>query len=196
MQPLSLAIRLNPTWPVLNLKSNSPCIDAGGSLTTITTDSGSGMSFTVDDAGYFMDGWGIIDGDIVQLEGQTQTAQITNVEYDSNIITVDISLTWNKGQGISLAYKGSAPDAGAYEYGIAGTIAGTVSDSITGNPIEGAKVSDGTRSDVTDSEGNYIIRNVPLNHTYTVTASKSGYFPLSSDSAVLVAADQYKHCRF
>lgn len=104
------------TWPDFNLESNSPCIDAGGSLTTITTASGSGMSFTVDDAGYFMDGWGIVDGDTIQLEGQTQTAQITDVNYDTNIITVDISLTWNKGQGISLAYEGSAPDAGAYEY--------------------------------------------------------------------------------
>jgi hypothetical protein len=106
----------DPTWPVLNLKSNSPCIDAGGSLTTVTTASGSGISFTVDDAGYFMDGWDIVDGDIIQLEGQTQTAQIIKVDYETNTITVDNALTWNQGQGISLAYKGAAPDIGAYEY--------------------------------------------------------------------------------
>jgi hypothetical protein len=106
----------NETQFNFNLQSDSPCIDNGGFLTVITSSTGSGTTFTVDDAGYFMDGWGIVDGDTIQLEGQTQTAQITNVNYDTNIITVDISLTWNQGQGISLAYEGSAPDAGAYEY--------------------------------------------------------------------------------
>ena len=106
----------NETQFDFNLQSDSGCIDNGGFLTTITSANGSGTQFLVDDAGYFMDGWGIIDGDTIQLEGQTQTAQITNVDYDTNIITVDTSLTWTQGQGISLAYEGSAPDIGAYEF--------------------------------------------------------------------------------
>jgi hypothetical protein len=105
------------TWPDFNLESNSPCIDAGGSLTTITTDSGSGMSFTVDDAGYFMDGWGItgVQGDEIQLLGSSQKARITNIDYSTNTITVDGSLTWTQNQGVSLAYEGAAPDIGAHE---------------------------------------------------------------------------------
>lgn len=101
----------------LRLQSTSPMIDAGGWLTTITSSSGSGVSFQVEDARYFMDGWGIIEGDLIQLEGQTTRARITNVDYNNNTITVDTSLTWTNGQGVSLAYEGSASDIGAYEYG-------------------------------------------------------------------------------
>ena len=108
----------NETQFNFNLQFDSPCIDNGGFLTVITSSTGSGTIFTVDDADYFMDGWGIIDGDLIQLEGQTQTARVTAVDYDNNIITVDISLTWNLGQGVSLVYSGSAPDIGAYEFGL------------------------------------------------------------------------------
>lgn len=100
---------------ILRLQTGSPMIDAGGWLTT-TTGAGSGTQISVQDARYFMDGWGIIEGDLIQLEGDTQTARITNVTYDNNTITVDTSLTWTNGQGVSLVYKGSKPDIGAYEY--------------------------------------------------------------------------------
>jgi hypothetical protein len=49
--------------------------------------------------------------------GTSKKAQITNVNYDTNTITVDMTLTWTQGQGIVLAYVGSAPDLGAFEYG-------------------------------------------------------------------------------
>ena len=104
------------TWPYFNLQGSSPCIDAGAALTTITTASGSGTSFTVDDAGYFMDGWGIVQGDNIQLQGNMQRARITSINYVTNTITVDTSLTWTQNQGISVAYEGSAPDIGAYEF--------------------------------------------------------------------------------
>ena len=99
----------------LHLQPTSPMIDAGAFLTK-TTSSGSGTTIQVEDARYFMDGWGIIEGDLIQLEGWPQTVRITNVNYNSNTITVDTHLAWNNGQGISLAYQGSAPDIGAYEY--------------------------------------------------------------------------------
>ena len=97
------------------LKSGSPCINTGDWLTVITS-SGSGTQIPVEDAGYFCDGFGIIDGDLIQLEGQTQTAKITNVDYSNNIITVDTPLSWYSGQGVSMPYYGYAPDIGAYEY--------------------------------------------------------------------------------
>lgn len=114
----------NKTQFDFHLQSNSPCINKGGFLTTITSSSGSGTSFTVEDAGYFFDGWTMaaniptatISGDIIQLQDQTATATITNVNYSTKTITVNTSLTWTNGQGISLAYGGSAPDIGAYEY--------------------------------------------------------------------------------
>ena len=106
----------DPDLPDLHLKPNSAAIDAGTWLTTITSASGSGTLFEVADADYFMDGWGIIGGDTIQLEGSAENVQITHVDYDANIITVDRSISWSQGIGIALAYQGAAPDIGAYEF--------------------------------------------------------------------------------
>jgi hypothetical protein len=108
-----------------HLQKSSPCIDTGSFLTTITSSSGSGTSFTVTDAGYFwfdvggmksnISGASIASGDTIQLQGQSQKAVITNINYVTNTITVNTPLSWSQGQGISLAYNGSAPDKGAFE---------------------------------------------------------------------------------
>jgi len=107
------------TLPDLRLQAGSPCKDVGTFLTTITSSSGSGTIFTVANAGFFMDGWGIsgVDGDEIQIVGTSQKARITSINYSTNAMTVDTSLTWTTGQGIALSYVGSAPDPGAYEYG-------------------------------------------------------------------------------
>lgn len=101
--------------PDLHLQVTSPCIDAGGALTTVTSASGSGTSFQVANANYFVDGWGIAQGDSIQFLGTSQRATITSVDYAGNMITVDRSLTWTQHQGLSLAYRGNAPDVGAHE---------------------------------------------------------------------------------
>lgn len=103
----------------LHLADTSPMIDAGAWLTK-TTSSGSGTIIPIADARYFMDGWGIVEGDLIQLQGQSKAARITSVDYANNKITVDTSLSWTNGQGVSLAYHGSAPDIGALEYVPAG----------------------------------------------------------------------------
>ncbi len=109
---------LNPNTqnPDFRLNQQSPCIDIGGFLTKITSENGSGNTFVVEDAGYFMDGWGIIEGDEIQLEGSFQRVKIDHINYDNNSITVNKSINWTKGIGVSLIYEGSAPDIGAYEY--------------------------------------------------------------------------------
>ncbi|MGP8323229.1 MAG: T9SS type A sorting domain-containing protein, partial [Methanosarcinaceae archaeon] len=111
-----------PDYPVgshylfnFHLQSGSPCVNTGAFLTK-TTNQGSGTQISVEDAGYFCDGWGIAEGDLIQLEGQTQRVRINHVDYNNNIITVDQGLSWSSGQVISLAYEGSAPDIGANEY--------------------------------------------------------------------------------
>ena len=107
----------NPNLPDLHLQADSPCIDAGTYPTRITSEAGSGTQFQVGDARYFIDGWGIphVQGDEIQLT-DGQQARITNINYDTNLITVDRLLTWTLNQGISLAYEGAAPDLGAYEF--------------------------------------------------------------------------------
>jgi hypothetical protein len=106
-----------------HLQSSSPAIDKGVFLTA-TTAAGSGAVIAVADAGYFVDGYGITDGDLIQLAGQAQTARITKVDYGAHTITVDKSLTWESGQGVALAYYGTAPDIGAFEYNPGGSVQG------------------------------------------------------------------------
>ncbi len=108
----------NPTQAEdFQLLTESPQIDKGVFL-TVTVGAGSGKSMKVEDALYFCDGFGLIEGDRIQLEGQTTVAKILNVNYDTNIITLDRELTYISGQGVSLEYKGSQPDIGAHEIGI------------------------------------------------------------------------------
>ena len=104
---------VSPVDRDFHLQSGSPNIDNGVFLTQ-TSQAGSGQTITVQDASYFIDGFGVIAGDVIQLEGQTQTARITNIT--GNTITLDTALSWSNGLGVSLAYVGSKPDIGAYEY--------------------------------------------------------------------------------
>ena len=131
---------MDATLPDLRIRPNSPCKDQGTYLAVITSASGSGTTFTVDDAGYFMDGWGVphVQGDLIQLFGTTQRARCTVVDYTTNTITVDQSLTWVQNQGVCLSYAGSAPDIGAYE----------VQSDDTTPPTAPAVVRDGTGTDI------------------------------------------------
>jgi len=103
------------------VQESSPCIDAAGPLTTITSADGSGTSFQVESAATFVDGWGIIEPDQIQLEGQAEAVTLAAVDYDTETLTVDHTVDWTQGQGVSLIYAGDAPDLGAYEHGLATT---------------------------------------------------------------------------
>jgi hypothetical protein len=98
------------------LRSNSPCRDAGTFLTR-TLNAGPGSQLAVEDAGYFSDGSEIVAGDRIQLEGQTVRVTVCEVDHQANTLTVDAVLSWNAGDGVALAYEGSAPDMGAIEFG-------------------------------------------------------------------------------
>jgi hypothetical protein len=70
---------------------------------------------------------------------------------------------------------------------LAGQISGVVTDATGSSPIEGATVSDGTRSAVTDASGNYTISDVPEG-SYTLTCSRDGY-ESSSQSVSVVSGE-------
>jgi len=98
-----------------NLQDESPMIDNGTFLTsTVGVDTNTIMQ--VEDVSYFFDGFGISgeQGDLIQLDDGS-SARIISIDYDTNTLTLDSSLSWSDGQGVSLAYEGSAPDIGAYE---------------------------------------------------------------------------------
>jgi hypothetical protein len=102
--------------PDFTLQSTSPCRNNGTWLTTITTATGSGVTFTVNQAWFFQDGWGGIAPDEIQLEGQSSSVTISSINYSTHAITVDESVSWTQGDGVALPFNGSVPDQGAFEY--------------------------------------------------------------------------------
>lgn len=101
------------------LTVGSSQIDAGSFLTQ-TSGAGSGTSLPVNDVRYFYDGFQISgeSGDQIQLQGQVGTVRVTAINYATNTLTLSAPLTWSAGQGVHLAYAGSAPDIGAFEFGL------------------------------------------------------------------------------
>ncbi len=97
-----------------HLQVNSPNINAGCFLTT-TSSSDSGTTINVEDARYFTDGYGIIGGDSIRI-GSNNPVKVSNVNYDTNTIILEQSISWDKGAGVSYIYSGFAPDIGASEY--------------------------------------------------------------------------------
>jgi hypothetical protein len=98
------------------LHPDSPMIDKAVFLTR-TTSSGEGKVIEVEDASYFMDGWGIIEGDRIQFQDGSRSVRVVSIDYERNLITIDEIVTWGEGTGVGLAYRDSATDIGAYEYG-------------------------------------------------------------------------------
>ncbi len=99
------------------LKSTSPARDSGTSLTTVTSSSGSGNSFTVAEAGWFHDGFeGLAEGHKIYV-GDDNNLTVTDVDYSTRRITVAQSISWTSGDGVGYAYLGLKPDRGAYEFG-------------------------------------------------------------------------------
>lgn len=104
------------TLPNLDLQASSPCIDKGGELTTTTNSGTNSTTMTVADPNYFMDGFGLVPGDVIQLMGSTQRSRLLAVNYTTKTLTLETAMTWSSGQGVALSYEGSAPDQGAHEF--------------------------------------------------------------------------------
>jgi len=113
---------VNPASGDFSLKNTSPCIDAGDWLTQ-SNGGGTGTTITVDDAGYFFPGFNNIGsrdedvpGDNIFV-GDDTNLQVTAVNYASDTITVNRSISWSDGESVSLSsYTGSGPDIGAFEF--------------------------------------------------------------------------------
>jgi hypothetical protein len=97
-----------------HLKPDSVMIDAGQYLTK-TTKAGSGKIVPVNDAGWFSDGFSIVDGDLVRI-GNNNPVRVVQVDYEANILVLKSPISWSNGARVSLPYSGAAPDIGAFEY--------------------------------------------------------------------------------
>jgi hypothetical protein len=113
----------------LHLQAGSPAIQEGGPLTAVSgSDTGSGTSLIVNDAGFFQDGYGIpgVQADWIRV-GATTTVQVSSVNYSTNTLTLASGISRSAGNPVYL-YKnsngtivlfGSAPDMGAFPFSVA-----------------------------------------------------------------------------
>ena len=103
----------------LRLRSNSRLVNTGVFLTR-TGRAGTGAQLPVEDVWFFYDGFGIRGevGDVIQLAGTRQRARVLAVDYVTGTLKIDRDLSWEAGQGVSLAFEGTAPEPGAYEVGV------------------------------------------------------------------------------
>ena len=108
---------IDPVSGDLRLTADSKQIDRGDFMTQ-TRSSGSGTVLPVKDVSWFYDGFSISgeQGDIIKIEGHTETATIISIDIEHNTLILSNSLTWGKRDGVHLNYAGKAPDIGAFEY--------------------------------------------------------------------------------
>jgi len=98
--------------------AGSPAIDAGQPLTRTTT-AAAGTATSVADTSCFTAGLKTRTGEVVMpgdeiMIGKTM-ARVVDIDRAKTILTVDKKLSWQKGDGVSYRYQGSAPDVGAFE---------------------------------------------------------------------------------
>jgi len=115
--------------PDLTLQPSSKAIDAGSELTKVAaTDSGTGTTLKVEDAGFFQDGtWGApgrVQADWIAIGTTSNVVQIASIDYMTDTITLASSLQrqsqdkiwlYKDSKGATVLF-GAAPDIGAYEY--------------------------------------------------------------------------------
>ena len=73
------------------------------------------MSITVHDTHYFTDGYGLVEGDRIQV-GTSPPVLVTDVIRNANTIIIDRKISWQDGNKVSYPYCGAGPDIGAIEY--------------------------------------------------------------------------------
>jgi len=100
---------------ILYLAENSRAIDAGRPLTVVTSAAGKGTSFTVEEAGFFIDGHTLVMGDLIRVGGDAVT-RVVKVDHDTNTLTVSPPISWEQGDSVVLGYQDARPDIGAFEF--------------------------------------------------------------------------------
>ncbi len=114
-----------------NIQLDSPAKGAGTNLSTVTSADGSGTSVNVSNSFLFIDGYGIAEGDLVQI-GTQSIARITSISGDT--LTLSRSVTWKSGDPVYWkAEAGSGQDIGAYPYRANGCALTSASISNSGN---------------------------------------------------------------
>lgn len=98
-----------------HLTAGSPCLDGGGFLTQAINSGAGSTQLIVENAGYFFDGFGFVEADMIQFEGQDNAVAIASVDYATNTIALTRPMSWSAGAGVGAPYRGDWPDQGMFE---------------------------------------------------------------------------------
>jgi hypothetical protein len=85
----------DPAWSDFELRAESPAQDSAGPLTR-TVGTGNADQVEVEDATYFMDGYGVVEGDTVSIAGE----QVQIVAISGNVLHLDRIIEYTDGDGI------------------------------------------------------------------------------------------------
>ncbi|HPQ44607.1 MAG TPA: hypothetical protein PKZ42_10310 [Syntrophales bacterium] len=170
-----------------HIRSGSPARNTGRAITTVTSPNGSGTRFDVADAGFFCDGYGIVEGDMIKV-GSNTPVRINNIS--GNTITVSSSVSWSNNDGVYYGHQDTTPDIGAYEYMSTSNLTATYAvagNTVTVTPNDSALV----RQVIVYENG------IPVGADYDPPYSISGIsggslhvrvYPLFASSTLYVAA--------
>jgi hypothetical protein len=170
------AVVTKDTITELNFQLEPILTDPTGTITgTVTNDTGhplagayvttNGGSATTDEFGRYA---------IPGVPTGTNTVSASKIGYNSSTKTANVTENMETIVDFQLCRIPPVP---------IGTISGKVTDADTGKPIEGALVIADGYSTRTGISGNYQLIGIPAG-TYTVTASKSGYYTESKPAVV------------
>ncbi len=115
------------------LQSGSSARGAAAALVTITSVSGSGVSFAVDNPFALNDGYGITDGDRVVI-GAT-TTYITGINWATSTVTVRDSVSWTQNT-TKVHWDNDSMDGGALPFGAVEMTAATLITTGTTNEVQ------------------------------------------------------------
>lgn len=111
-----------------HLRAGSPMRGVGTNVIWITSATGSGTSFTVNDPQLLIDGWGMVDGDKITVgKGGTMTV-VTNINWATSTFYVKDSVTWTNKMPVYWGTDTSL-DIGALPYGSTELTAATISQA-------------------------------------------------------------------
>lgn len=132
----------------LLLQATSPVIDVGTNITKVTSASGTGTSFVVEDSTMFPDGSGLCEG--ITLIVGTDVVKVTGIDYTTHTITC-ASFTWAQNDLVWFYFRGSGPDFGAYEYG--DTLLSAATYEVSGGTLTGTATGDAEMMIVYNASG-------------------------------------------
>jgi len=96
----------------LELTVSSTLIAAAGPMTTADGSGSSSVNLVVDDADFFMDGWTIVEGDLIKI-GSGSWVRISSIDYGTEAITLASAQSWSDEDDVVVL---GVDDMGALEY--------------------------------------------------------------------------------